>query len=51
MAVVDQHCQVRTIQNLHAVDASVMSAIPRANINLTCIAIGEHAAQRMRDAA
>jgi choline dehydrogenase len=51
MAVVDQYCQVRTIQNLHVVDASVMPAIPRANINLTCIMIGEHVAQWMRDAA
>ena len=49
MAVVDQHCQVRTVQNLHVVDASVMQAIPRANINLTCIMIGEHVAEWMRD--
>jgi choline dehydrogenase len=51
MAVVGQHCQVRTIQNLHVVDASVMPTIPRANINLTCIMIGEHAAKWMRDEA
>jgi choline dehydrogenase len=51
MAVVDQHCQVRTIQNLQVVDASVMPDIPRANINLTCIMIGEHVAERMRDEA
>ena len=31
------------------VDASVMPAIPRANINLTCIMIGEHVAAWMRD--
>ena len=49
MAVVDQHCQVRRIQNLRVVDASVMPTIPRANINLTCIMIGQHVAQWMRD--
>jgi choline dehydrogenase len=48
MAVVDQHCQVRAVQNLHVVDASVMPTIPRANINLTCIMIGEHVADWMR---
>jgi choline dehydrogenase len=49
MAVVDQHCRVRTIDNLRVVDASVMPAIPRANINLTCIMIGEHVSDWMRD--
>jgi choline dehydrogenase len=49
MAVVDQHCRLRTVQNLRVVDASVMPAIPRANINLTCIMIGEHASDWMRD--
>jgi choline dehydrogenase len=51
MAVVDQHCRVRTIPNLYVVDASVMPAIPRANINLTCIMIGEHVSDWMRDEA
>ena len=51
MAVVDQHCQVRTIPNLRVVDASVMPAIPRANINLTCIMIAEHVSDWMRDEA
>ena len=51
MAVVDQHCQVRAVQNLHVADASVMPAIPRANINLTCIMIGEHIAEWMRGEA
>ena len=49
MAVVDQHCRVRTVPNLRVVDASVMPTIPRANINLTCIMIGEHVADWMRD--
>jgi choline dehydrogenase len=51
MAVVDQHCRLREIPNLHVVDASVMPAIPRANINLTCIMIGEHVARWLRDDA
>ncbi|MFL5966571.1 MAG: GMC family oxidoreductase [Gaiellaceae bacterium] len=49
MAVVDQHCRVRGIENLRVVDASIMPTIPRANINLTCIMIGEHAADWLRD--
>ena len=48
MAVVDQHCRLRAVQNLRVVDASVMPAIPRANINLTCIMIGEHISEWMR---
>ena len=51
MAVVDQHCRVRTIDNLRVVDASVMPVIPRANINLTVIMIGEHVSEWMRDEA
>jgi choline dehydrogenase-like flavoprotein len=51
MAVVNQHCQVRTIENLHIADASVIPAIPRANINLTTIMIGEHVSDWMRGAA
>ena len=51
MAVVDQHCRLRTIQNLRVVDASVMPAMPRANINLTCIMIGEHVSDWLRGEA
>ena len=51
MAAVDQHCRLRSIPNLRVVDASVMPAIPRANINLTCIMIGEHVSDWMRDEA
>jgi choline dehydrogenase-like flavoprotein len=47
-AVVDQRCRVRTVENLRIVDASVMPTIPRANINLTCIMIGEHVSDWMR---
>jgi choline dehydrogenase len=49
MAVVDQHCRVRGVENLRVVDASIMPTIPRANINLTCIMIGEHVADWLRD--
>jgi choline dehydrogenase len=48
MAVVDQQCRLRAIQNLRVVDASVMPTIPRANINLTCIMIGEQVSDWMR---
>jgi choline dehydrogenase len=51
MAAVDQHCRVRAIPNLRVVDASVMPTIPRANINLTTIMIGEHVSDWMRDEA
>jgi choline dehydrogenase len=51
MSVVDQQCRLRTVQNLRVVDASVMPTIPRANINLTCIMIGEHISDWMRDGA
>jgi choline dehydrogenase len=47
-AVVDQYCCVRGVECLRVVDASVMPEIPRANINLTCIMIGERVAEWMR---
>ncbi len=47
-AVVDQYCRVRGIEGLRVVDASVMPNIVRANTNLTCIMIGERAAEWMR---
>jgi choline dehydrogenase len=49
-AVVDQYCRVRGIEGLRVVDASVMPNIVRANTNLTCIMIGERAADWMRTA-
>jgi choline dehydrogenase len=51
LAVIDQHCRLRGIQNLRVVDASVMPTIPRANINLTSIMIAEQASDWMRDDA
>jgi len=51
MAVVDAHCRVRGLDNLRVVDASIMPNIPRANINLTTIMIGELTADWMRSEA
>jgi choline dehydrogenase len=48
MAVVDQYCRVRGLEGLRVVDASVMPNIVRANTNLTCIMIGERAADWMQ---
>jgi choline dehydrogenase len=48
MAVVDQHCRVRGVENLRVADASIMPTIPRASINLTCIMIGERVAEWIR---
>jgi choline dehydrogenase len=47
MAVVDNRCRVRGVDELRVVDASIMPNIPRANINLTTIMIGERAADWM----
>ena len=44
MAVVDQYCRVRGVENLRVIDASVMPTIPRANTNATAIMIAERAA-------
>jgi choline dehydrogenase len=51
MAVVDAGCRVRALRNLRVVDASIMPNIPRANINLTSIMIGERVADWMRGEA
>ena len=47
-AVVDQYFSVRGVDGLRVVDASVMPNIVRANTNLTCIMLGERAADWMR---
>ncbi len=44
-AVVDDHCRLRGIANLYVADASVMPTIPRANINLPTMMIGERVAE------
>ena len=51
MAVVDNRCRIRGVDNLRVVDASIMPTIPRANINLTTIMIGERVADWMRGEA
>jgi len=48
MAVVDEHCRLRGIDNLYVADASVMPTIPRANINLPTMMIGERVAEIVR---
>jgi choline dehydrogenase len=47
LAVVDQHCQVRTVSGLRVVDASVMPSIPSAPTNLACIMLAERVAEWM----
>ena len=44
-AVVDQWCQVRGVEGLRVIDASVMPEIPRANTNATTIMIAERASE------
>ena len=47
-AVVGQYGRVHGVMGLRVADASIMPTIPRANTNLTCIAIGERVAGWMR---
>ena len=47
LAVLDGECRVRCVAGLRVVDASVMPTIPRANTNLTTIAIAEKIADGM----
>jgi choline dehydrogenase-like flavoprotein len=48
MAVVDDRCRIRGIENLYVADASVMPTVPRANINLPTMMIGERVAEFVR---
>lgn len=48
MAVVDPELRVRGIDRLRIADASIFPAMTTVNPNLTCIAIGERAAQLLR---
>jgi len=48
LAVVDDHCRLRGIANLFVADASVMPTVPRANINLPTMMIGERVAEFIR---
>lgn len=45
MAVVDERCRLRGIEHLYVADASVMPTVPRANINLPTMMIGERVAE------
>jgi choline dehydrogenase len=49
-AVVDDNCRVHGTDGLRVVDASTMPKIPSANTNLTCLMIGERAADLIRGA-
>jgi choline dehydrogenase len=49
MAVVDGHGRVHGISRLVVADASVMPTIPRANTNLTTVAIAEVLAKRLSE--
>ncbi len=44
-AVVDQHMRVHGMDNLWIGDASIMPTVAHANTNLTCMMIGERAAE------
>ena len=48
-SVVDPDCRVVGVEGLRVADASIMPENPRANTNLTCIMIGEHAAERVKN--
>jgi choline dehydrogenase-like flavoprotein len=50
MAVLDDHCRLRGVDNLYVADASVMPSIPRANINVPTMMIGEKVSDFVRDA-
>ncbi|MCY3633298.1 MAG: GMC family oxidoreductase [bacterium] len=46
--VVDGYGRVHGVERLSVFDASILPMIPRANTNLTCIAVGERAAELLR---
>ena len=47
--VVEGDCRVRGTRNVFVADAAIIPRIPRANTNLTCHAIGLHAAKCVLD--
>jgi choline dehydrogenase len=51
MAVVDQRLRVHGIDNLWIGDASIMPTVAHANTNLTCMMIGERAAEFITQAS
>lgn len=48
MSVVDQYGRFHQLDNLVVADASIMPFVPSANINLTCIMIGERIGEWIR---
>jgi choline dehydrogenase len=48
-AVTDPRLHVRGVDGLYIADASVMPHIPRCNLNLPTLMIGERAADIIRD--
>jgi choline dehydrogenase len=48
-AVVDPRLRVRGVEGLYIADASVMPEIPRCNLNLPTMMIGEHASDLIRE--
>ena len=49
MAVVDQYCKVRGLENLRVIDASVMPDVIRANTNATTIMIAERVSDWIKE--
>jgi choline dehydrogenase len=47
-SVVDQECRVHGVDGLWVVDASVMPEVPRANLNMTVMMLGERVATFLR---
>ena len=47
--VVDSACRVHGLAGLRLIDAAIMPTIPRANLHLTCVMIGERMAARIRE--
>ena len=51
MAVVDQYLRVHGMENLWIADASIMPTVAHANTNLTCMMIGERAADFVKESS
>ncbi|SJL85026.1 choline dehydrogenase [Vibrio palustris] len=49
LAVLDEHCRVRGINNLRVVDSSIFPTIPNGNLNAPTIMVAERAADLILD--